>query len=78
MTNENVLRIRGKLQYFYEEQQKVHIKRFDKLFWNGIITSRMRDGVFIIQEEKLGECLLFAEDVYDVEEYKKPSMEGEK
>jgi len=70
MITDNELRIRGKILYFYEEQLRVHVKRVDKTFWNGKIVAVNKEGVYTFIDDKLGECLLFASDVYEIEEFK--------
>lgn len=64
------LRIRGKLNFYMDKNIKVHVKRFDGYFWNGYLTGKETEGVFIFEEDKLGRCLLFAIDVREVEEFK--------
>jgi hypothetical protein len=69
MENENTLRIKGKLNYFLEKGILVHVKRFDKKFWRGVIIERESSDVFVMKEKHFGIVHLFAADVYDVEEY---------
>lgn len=59
-------RIKEKLNFFYRENCKVHVSRFDKSFWRGYIISKKSDDVFNFRDDKLGECLLFVADVHDV------------
>ena len=59
-------RIKEKLKFFYNERCRVHVSRFDKTFWRGLITGIKSDGVFNFYEDKLGECLLFVADIHDV------------
>jgi len=59
-------RIRQKLKFFYNEKCRVHVSRFDKTFWRGLITGIRSNEVFEFHEDKLGECLLFVADVHDV------------
>ena len=69
MDNENTLRIKGKLNYFLEKRIIVHVKRFDKKFWRGLIIERESPDVFVMKENFLGIVHLFVADIYDVEEY---------
>jgi len=71
MNNENDLRIEGKLQFFLDEKVKVHVSRNDKQFWNGYLTERKNNDVFIFKEDKLGFCHLFVSDVWEVEEFRR-------
>lgn len=70
MDNENILRIKGKLNYFLDNKLQVHVKRFDKKFWRGIITKRESEDIFVMKENFLGVVHLFVSDIYDVEEYR--------
>lgn len=69
MDEENILRIKGKLNYFLENKIIVHVKRFDKKFWRGLIIERESDDIFVMKEKYLGIVHLFVADIYDVEEY---------
>ena len=69
MINENELRINGKIKFFLVEKCHVHVKRMDKTFWNGYVVNEKADGVFVFQEDKLGEKLLFVSDIYEIDLY---------
>lgn len=62
-----MIRIKEKVNFFYNEKCRVHIKRFDKSFWRGLITGKKSDDIFNFHEDKFGECLLFISDIYDIE-----------
>lgn len=66
MEKQEGIRIKEKLNFFYDEKCKVHISRFDNKFWRGFITGKKSDDVFEFNEDKLGECLLFVTDIHDV------------
>lgn len=66
-------RIKEKLNFFYYEKCKVHVTRFDKSFWRGFITGKKSDGVFNFEDDKLGECLLFVADIYDINLFREVS-----
>lgn len=68
MINDNEKRIREKLQFFYQEHIEIHVERKDRQFWNGILVKPKTVDVWILQEKKLGEVLLFISDIYDVDE----------
>ena len=59
-------RIKEKVRFFYYEKCRVHITRFDKTFWRGLIVGEKSDGVWNFHEDKLGECLLFISDIHDI------------
>lgn len=60
-------RIKDKLDFFYHEKCKVHVSRFDGMFWRGFINGKKSEYVFEFKEDKLGETLLFVVDVRDVD-----------
>ena len=59
-------RIKEKVNFFYQEKCRVHITRFDKSFWRGLIIGKKSDSVWNFHEDKLGECLLFISDIHDI------------
>ena len=59
-------RIRSKVKFFYNEKCRVHVSRFDKSFWRGLIISEKSDGVWNFHEDRIGECLLFLDDIHDI------------
>ena len=66
MEKQEEQRIKDKLKFFYNEKCRIHVSRFDKTFWRGLITGIKSDGVYNFHEDKLGECLLFVADIHDV------------
>jgi len=69
MTNDDEERINEKLEFFMEEQIKVHVKLVDKTFLNGYIMKKVRDGCYWFQDKKLNGVYLFSKDIYEVKEY---------
>jgi len=62
-----------KLDFYLEKNIKIHIKKLDGTFWNGTLISKLRDGIYIVQERKLGRAHLFVRDVVSVEEFEEKS-----
>jgi len=62
--------INEKVKFFYHEKCKVHVNRFDKTFWNGIITGIRSEGIFNFIDDKFGETLLFTSDIHDINLFK--------
>ena len=60
-----------KLQFFYEEQMQVHIKLNRKnelgknIFLNGIITSKLTDTLFLVNERMLGDIRISLFEIRD-------------
>jgi len=71
MRDDEVKIIKGKLNFYMENQIKVHIMRNDKEFWNGYIVNKQNEDVFNFEDDKFGKMFLFAVDVYKVSEFKK-------
>ena len=67
MKKEEEKRIKGKLDFFLEEKCHVHITKFDRRFWNGYIISKKNPDVYNFKEDKLGDCLLFVSDIFNVD-----------
>jgi len=71
--NDNEQRIKDKVNFFIDEQVKVHVKLKDKTFLNGIILKKLREdpsNVYWFKDNKFGEVYLFLKDIYDLEEMK--------
>jgi len=66
---DNELRIKEKLDFFLDEKIKVHIELLDKTFLNGLVLKKLRENVYWIIDDKLGELFLFVKDIYDVDKY---------
>jgi len=70
MEKQEEQRLKDKVNYFYNEKCKVHITRFDKTFWRGVIVSKKSEDVFEFVEDRLGNCLLFITDIHDINLFK--------
>ena len=69
MINEKERMIKEKLDFFMNEKVKVHIKRNDRIFWNGHIIKKISENIFLFNEIKKGEVYLFISDIFEIEEY---------
>lgn len=65
--NDDEKRINDKVKFFYNEKCRVHVKRFDKTFWNGIIINKKDDDIYNFKEDKFGDTLLFVSDIIDID-----------
>ena len=59
-------RIKEKVNFFYNEKCRVHVTRFDKSFWRGLIINKKSDDVYEFHDDKLGQVLLFVADIHDI------------
>ena len=66
MEKQEEQRVKDKVNYFYNEKSRVHVTRFDKTFWRGVIIDKRSEDVFEFIEDKLGKCLLFVTDIHDI------------
>ena len=69
MDNDNEQRIRTKIEFFMNNKIKVHVELFDKTFLNGLLVREIKNGVYWLVENKLGEVFLFIKDIYDIDKY---------
>ena len=68
--------LRTKFDFFIDYQVKVHIKKKDKTFLNGFILKWIKNDVYLIREDKFGEMPIFLHDVYDIEQHRGESGDG--
>ena len=66
----DMIRIKEKVEFFMDSRVKVHVELKDRTFLNGLIIKELREGVYWVEEDKLGEVFLFLKDIYDVDKYK--------
>lgn len=70
MENDNEKRIKEKCDFFYSEKVIVHVQKKDREFLNGILEKKLKDGVWLLRENKLGDVYLFEKDIFEIEEFK--------
>ena len=68
--NDEELKIKEKVEFFFKENIFVHIVKKDKEFLNGHIVRLYSDSVFILNERKLGNISVFLSDIYNIEEFR--------
>ena len=71
---ENKERIKDKVEFFWQEKIRVHVKLLDRTFLNGFIEKKLREGVYWFIDEKLNGVYLFLKDIFEVKEWKE--LEG--
>ena len=63
--------IREKLNYFLNNNIKVHITKFNKSWLDGYIFSCVNDDLYLMKDSNNKETIrLFVSEVYDIAEYK--------
>lgn len=70
MDKDNESRIKDKVEFFMDEKIKVHVELLDKTFLNGFIIKKLKNGVYWLEEDKIGEVFLFLRDIYNVDKFK--------
>lgn len=64
MTNEKGLEIYRKLDYFFINQIKVHLKDLDDIFYNGLILDLNEDKLTLVLRERIkGEIPMLLEHI---------------
>ena len=63
-------RIKEKVNFFMSENIKVHVELLDKTFLNGYVQKELKENVYWLIEDKLGEVFLFLKDIYDIDKFK--------
>jgi hypothetical protein len=58
-----------RLQFFLENNIKIHIDLFDGIFLNGFLIKNAKENVWLLQEEKLGEIILFTKSIAKLQQY---------
>ena len=72
--DDNEIRNKSKLNFFYDERMKVHVERKDRQFWNGYVIGKKTDDIFLFQEDKFGLMHLFVSDIWEVEEFRRDGV----
>jgi len=67
--NENLKRIKEKINFFMNEKVQVHVKKKDLKFLNGYFIEQKEDNVFSFKDRVLGMVHLFVSDIFEVNEY---------
>jgi len=70
MDDNEMKRMKEKLNFYLEEKIKIHIRRQDRQFWNGYLISKKSEDVYLFDEDKFGNVFLFLSDIFSVDEFK--------
>jgi len=70
MTEEYDTGIQEKLDFFMDEGLMIHITFKDGHFLNGRLIKKLREGVYWLEERKLGQVFVFIRDIKELEEFK--------
>lgn len=61
--------LRQKLEFYIQEKIMVHIELINKKFLNAKILEKKSEGIYIINERKLGLVHLFLAEIYRISEF---------
>ena len=70
--NEKRINNRKKIDFFMNEQVKVHIDKTDKSWLNGIFLKQLEKDVYLFKDDVLGELHIFLEEVHKVDNFRPP------
>ena len=76
MEKMNEDKMKERIQFFLENKVKVHIELFDRTFFNGIFIKPAGEGVWILNEVKLGETFIFLDDIEILEQFRELEQGG--
>jgi len=58
-----------KLDFYCKEKVKIHVDLKDGIFLNGFVLKNVKQDIWWIKEDKLGEVFLFTKSIYRIYEY---------
>lgn len=62
--------IKKKISFFKQNNIRVHIKKKDGMFYNGIIIKEPDKGIYEFEDRKLGLIYIFLGEIEKLEEYR--------
>ncbi len=62
--------IREKVEFYMDNEVKVHVDLTDGTFLNGLIIKKLKDNVYWLEERKLGQVFLFLKDIDKINEFR--------
>tara|TARA_R110000787_G_scaffold203159_1_gene313676 strand:+ start:991 stop:1215 length:225 start_codon:yes stop_codon:yes gene_type:complete len=60
----------NKLDFYLDNKVMIHVDLKDGTFLNGIIVKKSKEGVYWMEERKLGKVFLFVRDINKINEYR--------
>ena len=66
----DIKNIRTKFEFFAEYDCKVHVRKKDGTFLNGFIIKWIKDDVYLMKEDKLGNIYLFLADIKTIDQHR--------
>lgn len=62
--------IRDKVEFYMDNNIKIHVSLKDGAFLNGVVLKKLRENVYWVKEDKLGQVFLFLRDIDRIKEFK--------
>jgi len=66
--------VKEKIEFYFNSKEKVHIKKINKDFLNGVLYGKLTDSIYLFKDEKFGNMKLFVKEIFDIEEYKEKAI----
>jgi hypothetical protein len=63
---------KNKIEFYMRNNVMTHIDLLNGIFYNGLITSKVEDGVYIINDKVLGDQHIFLNEVLKVDTFRQP------
>ena len=57
-----------KIEFFLDNKIKVHIDLLDGTFLNGRLIKKIKENVYWLEEDKLGEVFIFLKDISKIQQ----------
>jgi hypothetical protein len=71
MNEREISDMKEKVEFFMDSRLKVHLDLKDGTFLNGNFIKQVRDNVYWLEEDKIGEVFVFLKDIIKIEQYRK-------
>lgn len=71
MNEQDINDIKEKVEFFMDSKLKVHIDLINGTFLNGHFIKAVKENIYWLEEDKLGEVFVFLKDIIKVEQYRK-------
>ena len=66
----DIKELNEKLDFFMQEKVKIHVDLLDGTFLNGFVIKNIKENVWFVQEDKLGQVFLFVKDINKLQQFR--------
>jgi hypothetical protein len=64
-----------KIEFFLKEKMSVHLSLTNSKFLNGTFKEKIQEGMYYFDDEKIGVCIVMAEEIFNISIRKKKEEE---